>query len=55
MRTDGDITRADFCHAILWRVVPFNLLTLRLLGLREISNKNAIAQPFLLGAFECGK
>jgi hypothetical protein len=55
MRTNGDVARADFRHAILWRVVPFNLLTLRLLGLREVSNKNAIAEPFLFRSFECGE
>lgn len=52
MRTDGNITRADFRHGFLGRIFALNLLPLCLLRFSPVPNQNAIAKPFLFRSFQ---
>jgi hypothetical protein len=54
VRFDNDLARSDLAHRFLRRVLPFDLLSLGLLGLRPVSLEDAITEPFLLGTVQGG-
>lgn len=47
MRANNNITGSNFGHGLLGRILPFNVLPLRLLGFGPVSYQDSIAEPLL--------